>query len=916
MNHLYTSDPKIKKNLLEQLYFYIETIGKGIERGAINIMYTWYYIEIFLKIDITYAKKLLATIELNNFANIIEHEICQKDVWHIISSVSKIDKEKGESLFALLNIEKIARNIEKNINTCCIREIIIGIQSFDKSKIEDLFNTLNLNKITLGIEKDTNFMKSIEFILTIKDVDQKFLNKAISLLKIDKLAERIEKSASLKDTCRFIETILEVDNEKGNALVNTLNIEKIVDQFEHNNLNSIENFLKNIKQISTIKAKDIVKAIDFQQIANRLEKEDLWNGSQFIKAFKSLNGTAGAQLMELLDVEKIADRFRHESDLCFHFIESVYEANTDIGNILLNTLDFEHIAHKVEYYYELSTTNTFIKLLKKINNSIALKFIDLLDINKIVQKIVMGNFFNIKDFIYIIKDINPSYGYNLIEAIDTNKIAQRICKDVYFFAIWDLIDMFKEVDTDKAINFVTSLDSKKLALVLENNFSSIEIFIKDIFELDKDSAVRVLKSLNLFVISDKIINNNNSLYALSQFIDIIYKVSPDIGTKFLDYIDKRKIKDKLEQLSSSSTFVDVLYNNNRSFLNSLLEQIDYDKLARNIEQGISGDFLKTLYIVSEHYGKVIYKSIDLSIITKKIESGSEFYNSQTFIRDLYEVDNIGKKLIEELDFNKIAKKIEHYTSLRESGNFIRGIYEADFSIGNHLLEILDLKRMAKKIEQEVDLKDVYFFISCINEVDIAKGRELIVNLNPDIIAIHVENSPIYEIKRFFDEVSLDEVKRILCAVDLNKIANNLEKEVDFPDRVEKFIKYICTIEKDIGGKLIQSVKQLSPISSIMTLLKNMEEKCLKNTSSKNIKYQVILHNDDITTMEFVVYVIEKFFGISLQEAIKIMLNIHNNGTVNFGIFSYEEAIKRVDQVTALAIEQGFPLKCTIEKYPE
>lgn len=91
--------------------------------------------------------------------------------------------------------------------------------------------------------------------------------------------------------------------------------------------------------------------------------------------------------------------------------------------------------------------------------------------------------------------------------------------------------------------------------------------------------------------------------------------------------------------------------------------------------------------------------------------------------------------------------------------------------------------------------------------------------------------------------------------------------------------------------------------------KNNQEK----TSKDDFQYKVILHNDDTSTMEFVVYVLEKVFGISMEEAVKIMLNVHNEGTGNCGIFPYDTAQEKVNQVTDLAKEHGFPLKCTMER---
>jgi len=78
-------------------------------------------------------------------------------------------------------------------------------------------------------------------------------------------------------------------------------------------------------------------------------------------------------------------------------------------------------------------------------------------------------------------------------------------------------------------------------------------------------------------------------------------------------------------------------------------------------------------------------------------------------------------------------------------------------------------------------------------------------------------------------------------------------------------------------------------------------------------YKVMLLNDDYTPMEFVVYVLERFFGISHQQAVDIMLTVHNKGLAVVGVFSYEIAETKVTQVMELAQRNDHPLQCTMEK---
>ena len=79
------------------------------------------------------------------------------------------------------------------------------------------------------------------------------------------------------------------------------------------------------------------------------------------------------------------------------------------------------------------------------------------------------------------------------------------------------------------------------------------------------------------------------------------------------------------------------------------------------------------------------------------------------------------------------------------------------------------------------------------------------------------------------------------------------------------------------------------------------------------KYKVFLLNDDYSTMEFVIEILTKIFRKSVDESTSIMLNIHNNGKEICGIYTYEIASTKVEQVKVLAREKGFPLKAMMEE---
>jgi ATP-dependent Clp protease adaptor protein ClpS len=80
-----------------------------------------------------------------------------------------------------------------------------------------------------------------------------------------------------------------------------------------------------------------------------------------------------------------------------------------------------------------------------------------------------------------------------------------------------------------------------------------------------------------------------------------------------------------------------------------------------------------------------------------------------------------------------------------------------------------------------------------------------------------------------------------------------------------------------------------------------------NTSAK-----VLLLNDDQTTMEFVVQVLERVFGKTYDEALKLVLAIHRDGHGECGVYPLEEASKVAERVSVLARRNGYPLRCVVE----
>jgi ATP-dependent Clp protease adaptor protein ClpS len=87
----------------------------------------------------------------------------------------------------------------------------------------------------------------------------------------------------------------------------------------------------------------------------------------------------------------------------------------------------------------------------------------------------------------------------------------------------------------------------------------------------------------------------------------------------------------------------------------------------------------------------------------------------------------------------------------------------------------------------------------------------------------------------------------------------------------------------------------------------------KVRTKKPSLYKVLLLNDDYTPMEFVVHVLERFFGKGREEATRIMLHVHQKGVGICGVYTFEVAETKVTQVMDFARKHQHPLQCTMEK---
>ena len=87
----------------------------------------------------------------------------------------------------------------------------------------------------------------------------------------------------------------------------------------------------------------------------------------------------------------------------------------------------------------------------------------------------------------------------------------------------------------------------------------------------------------------------------------------------------------------------------------------------------------------------------------------------------------------------------------------------------------------------------------------------------------------------------------------------------------------------------------------------------KTVTKRPPLYKVMILNDDYTPMEFVVHVLERFFGLNHAQAFEIMLTVHKKGLAVVGVFSFEVAETKVTQVMDFARRHQHPLQCTMEK---
>jgi ATP-dependent Clp protease adaptor protein ClpS len=105
-------------------------------------------------------------------------------------------------------------------------------------------------------------------------------------------------------------------------------------------------------------------------------------------------------------------------------------------------------------------------------------------------------------------------------------------------------------------------------------------------------------------------------------------------------------------------------------------------------------------------------------------------------------------------------------------------------------------------------------------------------------------------------------------------------------------------------------------TKVSTKHPNSQEGILEEIEDKTTEppmYKVLLHNDDYTTKAFVVEILTAIFNKSIEEATRLMWLVHRNGVGVCGVYPYEMAETKINDVTKVARENGFPLKTTMER---
>lgn len=120
----------------------------------------------------------------------------------------------------------------------------------------------------------------------------------------------------------------------------------------------------------------------------------------------------------------------------------------------------------------------------------------------------------------------------------------------------------------------------------------------------------------------------------------------------------------------------------------------------------------------------------------------------------------------------------------------------------------------------------------------------------------------------------------------------------------------------IGGNVVTLHFKVSNTANTMAKEQSQTRERQKTDTREPRRYKVIIFNDDFTTMDFVVMILKQVFFKSEEEANTLMLQVHHSYKAVVGIYSYDIAVSKAKKAIAMAREQGYPLRLTVEPEEE
>ena len=139
-------------------------------------------------------------------------------------------------------------------------------------------------------------------------------------------------------------------------------------------------------------------------------------------------------------------------------------------------------------------------------------------------------------------------------------------------------------------------------------------------------------------------------------------------------------------------------------------------------------------------------------------------------------------------------------------------------------------------------------------------------------------------------------------------------ESRFPDRTPKKISpSFFNLRSKLCNFAEIALKNQYFFETDMAQQQSLTKETIKTSYRIPDMYRVIMHNDDVTTMEFVIFVLQTVFRKTPEAAIELMLEVHTKGAAIVGVYPLDIALSKIRTTERYAAEDGFPLRLTTEK---